>query len=195
MTNLKKILKRTKLSKKDCMVNIGSELPNIFRSFVEAIVKYNAEIEQTDFVARVRLESALLNAKLIESFTRNFPDNYRKGKYGRIIFRFDGCQMIIKKLSSSNKPAYIPTILSESILNQGVLPLFNDDFSLEPILIFGFTKDKYGCISNPRIVYYDGEPQWEINESDTLTFFKLSEQTETKIEVKIKTKERKKQIN
>lgn len=189
-TKLVNLIKRATLSKAVCLVNIKEYLPRMFRAFVRAVERYNKEILQTSPVARVRLDSVLLNAKLTDSFIEEFPDNYRMGLYGRIIFRLCGCQMMIKKLNSKNKPSYIPTVLSESILEQGCTPLFKDDEALEPILFFGFTKDKYGVISNPRIVYYDGAPQWEINESDVMKVFTATPNTSVEVKVKVKTKKK-----
>lgn len=188
-TNLHKLLKRARLSKEDCLLNIGPILPKIMRAYKECINLYNEEIQKFIPEVRTRFDAVLFNTLLAQMFINQFPDKYRKGKYGRLIFRWDGFQMILKKLNSQNKPSYVPTILSDSIMNQLSLPLFEGDEALEPILIFGYSKDKYGNISNPRIVYYDGSPQWEINENDT-TFFNTADKT-TKYEVAIRLKREK----
>ena len=188
-TNISKLLKRIKLSKEDCLMNIGPVIPTIMRIYKECINLYNEKIQEFIPEVRTRFDAVLFNTLLAQMFIQQFPDKYRKGRYGRLIFRWDGLQMIIKKLNSKNKPSYVPTMLSDSIMNQLSLPLFEEDDALEPILIFGYSKDKYGTISNPRIVYYDGSPQWEINESDT-TFFNTADKV-AKYEVTIRLKSEK----
>ena len=167
-------------------MNIGPIIPTIMRIYKECINLYNVRIQEFIPEVRTRFDAVLFNTLLAQMFIQQFPDKYRKGRYGRLIFRWEGLQMIIKKLNSNNKPSYVPTILSDSIMNQMSIPLFEDDNALEPILIFGYSKDKYGTISNPRIVYYDGSPQWEINESDT-TFFNTADKV-AKYEVTIRLK-------
>ena len=148
---------------KDC---IGG----MFTAYFKAIDKFNVEIDQTIPEARVRLYSTLLNAKLVESFILTFPDNWTNGKYGRVIFRWDDVQIIIKKLNAKGKPSYIPTLLSDKILSQYQSDLFEGDDSAkaEPVLIFGYTKDKMGQLVDPRIVYFDNDVKWELTKDDVL---------------------------
>lgn len=186
MAKIVKPLKRPKLSKEDCLVNVGQTLPLMFHAFKECFDMYNEQIQQFIPEVRTRLDSTLFYALLAQSFIKHFPESYRKGRYKRAIFRFEGCQMILKKLNSKNQPSYVPTILSDSIQIQGVDSLFEGDEGVEPILIFGYTKDKYGNISNPRIVYYDNVPQWEINTTD-LRFFN-ADKPNTRYEVTIRLK-------
>ena len=142
----------------------------MFTAYFKAIDKFNVEIDQTIPEARVRLYSTLLNAKLVESFILTFPDNWTNGKYGRVIFRWDDVQIIIKKLNAKGKPSYIPTLLSDKILSQYQSDLFEGDDSAkaEPVLIFGYTKDKMGQLVDPRIVYFDNDVKWELTKDDVL---------------------------
>lgn len=163
--------KRKRISKEEAFSLLKEYYIDIFNAYYEAIDKFNIEIQQTIPEARTRLNSVLLNAKLSQSFILHFPDNWRLGKYGRIIFRWEetgnAVQLIIKKLDEDSNPSYISTLLSDAIMNQYQMSLFKEDEAKEePILIFGYTKDKDGNIINPRIVYYDGEPKWVIDRND-----------------------------
>lgn len=165
-----KIEKRKRIDKEEALSLLKEYQQELFQAYWDGIERYNIEINQTIPEARVRLNSVLLNAKLTESFILHFPDRWTAGKYGRIIFRWDGLSMLIKKLNKNGKPSYIPTLLSDSIVNQLQQPLFEDDaFKEDAILIFGYTKDKDGQIVNPRIVYYDNAPLWMIDKNDLIS--------------------------
>lgn len=162
--------KRRDISKENALEILADSVGYMFIAYFEAVEKFNVEIQQTRPEARTRLVGALLNAKLVESFINRFPENWIKGKYGRIIFRWDDVQMLIKKLNANGKPAYLPTILSEKIESQTQAELFSGDDKAkeEPLLMFGYTKDKYGSIINPRIIYYDNEVKWMISKEDLM---------------------------
>lgn len=165
-----KIEKRKRIDKEEALSLLKEYQQELFQAYWDGIERYNIEINQTIPEARVRLNSVLLNAELTESFILHFPDRWTAGKYGRIIFRWDGLSMLIKKLNKNGKPSYIPTLLSDSIVNQLQQPLFEDDaFKEDAILIFGYTKDKDGQIVNPRIVYYDNAPLWIIDKNDLIS--------------------------
>lgn len=165
-----KIEKRKRIDKEEALSLLKEYQQELFQAYWDGIEKYNIEINQTIPEARVRLNSVLLNAKLTESFIQHFPDRWTAGKYGRIIFRWDGLSMLIKKLNKNGKPSYIPTLLSDSIVSQLQQPLFEDDaFKEDAILLFGYTKDKDGQIVNPRIVYYDNAPIWFIDKNDIVS--------------------------
>lgn len=189
--------KRQTFSKEDAVELLRQYAVQIFSAFDVALEKYNVEIQQTSPLARVRLDSQLLHAKITDSFIDTFPENTIVGKYRRIIFRYVGnnnkCQLIIKKLSKLGRPSYISTRLSNTILSQGQCELFDGDESAkrEPLLIFGYTKDRYGNLTNPRIVYFDEEPIWEIVPSDFAATLPNMDSVE-RIEVKPKRKQREK---
>lgn len=162
---------------------------DIFKAYYNGLANYNEEVNMTIPEARTRLVGPLLNAKITESFILAFPENWSKGKYGRIIFRWNGVLMLIKKLNKNDKPSYIPTILSDSIVNQYQLSLFPDDEGKEePILIFGYTKDNYGQLVNPRIVLYDDGVQWTAYMEDGMNMPKADTGTQ-EIVVRLKKKE------
>ena len=136
--------KRKRIDKKSALALLKDYISDIFDAYQKAVDKFNIEINQTIPEARTRLWAVLLNAKLTESFIRKFPDKWKIGKYGRVVFRWKGVQLLIKKLDNNSKPSYIPTILSDSIINQEQQTLFGEEDSYieEPILIFGYSKDR-----------------------------------------------------
>lgn len=153
--------KRKRITKNEALELLKDCYKDIFKAYYVGLANYNEEVNMTIPEARARLVGALLNAKMTESFILAFPENWSKGKYGRIIFRWNGVLMLIKKLDKNDKPSYIPTILSDSIVNQYQQSLFpGDEGKEEPILIFGYTKDSLGQLVNPRIVLYDSGVQW-----------------------------------
>ena len=184
-----KIEKRKRIDKEGALKLLNDHMRDIFSAYNKAVDKFNVEINQTDPVARTRLWAVLLNAKLTESFIHQFPENWKKGKYGRVIFRWEEVQLLIKKLNKNSKPSYIPTILSDSIINQEQQSLFNDDSAKEePILIFGYTKDALGQITNPRIVYFNGQVEWVIDQEEFALRYAGKVSTE-EINVSLKQKE------
>lgn len=160
--------KRAEISKEKAFGILKGYATGIFRAFDMALDKFNTEIQQTSFAGRDMLEAPLLNAKLKDAFAEAFPDKWLKARYRRFILRFDGVQIIIKKLSKHNKPSYVPTILSEKILSQIQADLFDGDEAAmaEPILIFGYTRNNLGQYVDPRIIYYNGGARWIISTED-----------------------------
>lgn len=185
-----KIEKRKRIDKESALKLLNDHIRDIFSAYNKAVDKFNAEINQTIPEARTRLWAVLLNAKLTESFIRQFPENWTKGKYGRVIFRWEEVQLLIKKLNKNSKPSYIPTLLSDSIINQEQQSLFDEDEAskAEPILIFGYTKDSLGQIINPRIVYFNGKVEWVIDQEEFALRYAGKVSTE-EINVSLKQKE------
>lgn len=162
--------KRKHISKENALEILKDHYQELFVAYNEGLSKYNEEIQYTIPEARRRLEPALLHAKMTESFILHFPENYINGKYNRIIFRWDGIQMLIKKLDNQSKPLYLPTMLSDAIVNQEQMSLFKDgDVDEDAILFFGYTKTKEGELVHPRIVYYNQGVEWIADASDADT--------------------------
>lgn len=161
--------KRKFIGRKEALEIFKNYYSDIFEAYNIAIEAYNQEIAMTESVeVRNKLSSTLMYCKMADSFISAFPENWSIGKYKRVIFRYDNVLMIIKKLNSNNKPSYIPTILSNSILEQTQSSLFEEDeYAKElPVLIFGYTKQKDGSFSDPRIVYFDEDVKWIIATQD-----------------------------
>lgn len=78
----------------------------------------------------------------------------------------------------------IKTMNVQSILNQSqVLDLFSDsDYNDEPILYFGYQKNRFGQFVNPQIVYIDDEKiNFTITASDIQIHLPVSKENNNKI--------------
>jgi hypothetical protein len=172
VTNDERMLKRRIATVGECTLDLSNELPVMFESFQDAVALFTKEIVQTPVSARViSLEAALLNSKMIQCIQQNFPNNWKFGKYKRFMLRVQGYTVLFKKLNGKNKPMNIKTLHSSSILNQEQFSLFdNGHMSVDPILIFGYRKDHFGNIYDPKLVYIDeSEVKWTITNTTVST--------------------------
>lgn len=153
---------------KECLFELKDALPQIFQAYHEAIKLYNIEIALTPPTARIRgFESQVLNAKIIQCIQKEFPENWRRGKYSRIMLSINGYIIFFKKLNKYGMPMNIKTTFNDNITNQCQVSLFDSDDVTSPILFFGYSKNNFGEITNPRIVYIDEDKvKFEIHESD-----------------------------
>ena len=157
--------KRRLASEKECKIDLNKELPILFKSFSYALSLYEKEIIQTPPESRARaFEASLLNSKMIQSIQKHFPENWRFGKYKRFILSVEGYTVLFKKLNSKDKPMNIKTLHNSAISNQRQMSLFsNEEEVVNPILIFGYRKDRVGNIFDPKLVYIDEEKvRWTI---------------------------------
>lgn len=170
-TKIQKIFeKRRRISKKDALEVLNDNFQELFVAYHDGLEHYNVVIQELRPEVRVRIDSGILNACRAQSFMEHFPDKWTVGKYGRIIFRWEGISMLIKKLNKNSKPSYIPTILSDAITTQQQISLFDcDEAKEDAILLFGYTKNSHGELLNPRIVYYDSEVKWIADLDDVVT--------------------------
>lgn len=161
--------KRRIISKKECLHDLENELRTMFRAFGEAIELYEKEVVLTPPMSRGRgFEASLLSSKMMQCIQKHFPDNWKFGKYRRFILRVKGFNVLFKKLNNKDLPMNVKTFLVDAIANQQQLSLFNDAFEVvDPIVFFGYRKDKFGNILNPKLVYIDeNQVRWVINKSD-----------------------------
>ena len=161
-------IKRRLASEQECKLDLQLELPKMFDAYHEAVSLYTIEIMQTPVLSRViSLEASLLNSKMIQCIQSHFPQNWKFGKYKRFMLRANGYTILFKKLDNKNKPMNIKTIHSTAISNQMQVTLFdNGHKSIDPILIFGYKKNRIGGIYDPKLVYIDeNEVRWMITES------------------------------
>lgn len=173
-TNLQNFSDRKKNKRKlasfdGCMIDLKDELPLMFKAFNEALEKYEVILNQTKPESRARgFEASLLNTEMIESIQKHFPEFWRFAKYKRFTLRVKGYVVLFKKLNNSDKPMNIKTKSVDAISEQLTLPLFENDSSLtEPILFFGYRKNKLGMIIDPKLVYIDeNQVKWTINSDD-----------------------------
>lgn len=167
---IKIIEKRRRISKKDALEVLNDNFQELFVAYYDGLEHYNEIIVMLRPEVRVRIDSGILNACIAQSFMEHFPDRWTVGKYGRIIFRWEGISMLIKKLNKNSKPSYIPTILSDAITTQQQVSLFDcDEAKEDAVLLFGYTKNHQGELLDPRIVYYDSEVKWIADLGDVVT--------------------------
>lgn len=161
--------KRKLISKKECLHDLESELQTMFRAFSEATQLYEQEIVSTPPVSRAKnFEASLLNSKMMQCIQKYFPVNWKFGKYKRFILRVNGYNVLFKKLNGKDMPMNVKTVLSDAIANQLQYSLFNDSPEVaDPIVFFGYRKDKLGNITSPKLVYIDeNHVNWEIDGAD-----------------------------
>lgn len=161
--------KRRIISKIEALSDLKDVLPLLFRSFHEGIKLFNDRIIQFPVNSRDRLlETSVFRSCVIERLEENFADALKIGKYKRVVLRKCNYQILFKKLNNYNFPMNIVTRLSESIYNQIQLPLFDESFGIsEPIIFFGYRKNIFGEMCDPKLVYVDDKRvQWTINESE-----------------------------
>lgn len=157
------------INAKECEFELGDVLIILFEAFHQAVEMFNREIQQTPPDARPRgFEAGLLNAKLVQCMQRTFKEDWRRGKYGRIMLYKNGYIIFFKKLNSKDMPMNIRTKMTDSIENQEQGALFHDDNDGKaPILFFGYKKSRFGDIIDPKIVYIDeGRVKWIITEKE-----------------------------
>lgn len=162
-------IKRRLATESECQIDLINEIPLMFSAFKEAFSNYEKEIIQTPVEARARaFEASLLNSKMIHSIQNNFPNKWKYGKYKRFILRVEGYSILFKKLNGKDRPMNINTKYSNAISNQFAMSLFEEDVkSIDPILFFGYKKDKVGNIKEPKLVYIDDNlVKWTINEDN-----------------------------
>lgn len=142
-TKVQKIFeKRRRISKKDALEVLKDNFQELFVAYNNGLEHYNVVIQELRPEVRVRIDSGILNACIAQSFMEHFPDKWTLGKYGRIIFRWEGISMLIKKLNKNSKPSYIPTMLSDAITTQQQVSLFDcEEAKEDAILLFGYTKN------------------------------------------------------
>jgi hypothetical protein len=164
--------KRRVASIEECKIDLTKELPIFFRAFSQAVSEFEKEIIMTPPEARARgFEASMLNSKMIHSIQQNFKDGWKFGKYRRFILRVNGYNILFKKLNNRCMPMNIKTKNVMAISQQLSFPLF-DEYSevVEPILFFGYRKDRIGNVIDPQLVYIDdNKARWNITEGEIMS--------------------------
>lgn len=162
--------KRRLASEGVCKVELEKELQLLFNVFYTALDKTNIVLSAFQPSHRSRtFEASVMQSSFAEALSDSFGDKAFYGKYKRLILRVDGYLILFKKLNGKGKPMNIKTINVQSILSQNqVLDLFsNSDYNDEPILYFGYQKNRFGQFVNPQLVYIDeGDINFTITEKD-----------------------------
>jgi hypothetical protein len=162
--------KRSLANREACMIELKKELNSLFKVFFDAIGKASDALLMFSPIIRARtLEASIIQSFYTEALFEVFENKAFFGKYKRLILSVNGYLVMFKKLNSKGYPMNIKTINIQSILNQHrMLDLFADtDYNDDPILYFGYQKNKSGAYVNPQLIYIDnGRVQFSINESD-----------------------------
>lgn len=177
-----------------CKIELKYDIQLLYKAYDEALTKTSIVLSMLPIHSRSKiLEASVIQSCFAESLMENFPDKAFFGKFRRLILRVKGYLILFKKLDRKGYPMNTKTINVQSILNQNLtLDLFsNSDYNDEPILYFGYQKNRIGEYVNPQLIYIDeGEVKFSINESDIqigLNFTSRKQENEA-IEVKPKLK-------
>lgn len=141
-----------------CRVELKAELSLLFQTFNEALEKVNNIMFDFPPHSRSRtLEASVMQSCFAEALFRNFGDKAFYGKYKRLILRLKGYIILFKKLDKKGLPMNIATTNVQGILQQHkTLDLFSQSaYNEDPILYFGYQKNKIGELVNSQIVYID----------------------------------------
>lgn len=166
---MKNFCKRKIISKDECLHDLESQLQTMFQAFSEAVELFEQEVVLTPLASRAKnFEASLLNSKMMQCIQKYFPENWRFGKYRRFILRVKGYNVLFKKLNGKDMPMNVKTFLSDAIANQLQYSLFNDSNEvIDPIVFFGYRKDRFGNIISPKLVYIDeNHVKWIIDSND-----------------------------
>lgn len=161
--------KRRLALENECKVELKKELQLLFNVFYTALDKTNIVLSSFQPSHRSRtFEASVMQSSFAEALSNSFGDKAFYGRYKRLILRTNGYLILFKKLNRKGKPMNIKTMNVQSILSQNqVLDLFaNSDYNDEPILYFGYQKNRFGQFVNPQLIYIDdGEVNFSINEN------------------------------
>lgn len=173
--------KRREVNKEECLFDLKKDLPKMFLAFNRAVKLYNKTMIDIPLESRIRVEAPMLNTRIVQCIQEVFPSKWKFGKYKRFILSINGYLILFKKLNAKSKPMNIQTKHVNTISNQLALSLFEDDYSfLEPILFFGYKKDRQGEIISPQLVYIDEDMvKWVITENEVSVI--EMKQKETKV--------------
>ncbi|WP_433814773.1 hypothetical protein [Flavobacterium johnsoniae] len=154
----------------NCKLELKEELSLLFKTFLSAVNSTKEELLNFNIRFRSRsLEASIMQSFFAEFLQENFGDKAFYGKYKRLVVRANGYLILFKKLNSKGFPMNIKTTNVQSILNQNqVLDLFADtDYNDEPILYFGYQKNRFGDYVNAQLIYIDeGEIKFSISQND-----------------------------
>ncbi|KAA2223133.1 hypothetical protein [Chryseobacterium sediminis] len=155
-----------------CRYDLKDILPMLFEVFQIARERTNDALKQFKPEARSgNLEPNILQSCFAEELFSRFKLQASFGKYFRITLRAKGYIILFKKFSNTGKPMNIKTKNVQNISNQKqTLSLFameDSDYQDEPILFFGYKKDRLNQIVDPQLIYLDeGVIRFAIHQSE-----------------------------
>ncbi|MFL9837571.1 hypothetical protein ABS768_08685 [Flavobacterium sp. ST-75] len=162
--------KRSLANYEACKHDLGKELGLLFSTYHSALAETQTLL--LGFPPEYRskaLEAGIMQSNFAKYLHANFNERTFYGKYKRLILRTDGYLILFKKLDGKGYPMNIKTQNVQSILSQQqTLDLFAEsNYNDEPILYFGYQKDKLNAYVNPQLIYIDeGEIKFSITEKD-----------------------------
>lgn len=184
--------KRVLAVNETCKVELKNEIQLLYKAYEEALTKSSSVLSMLPVHSRSRtLEASVIQSCFAESLIENFPEKAFFGKYRRLILRVNGYLILFKKLNKKGYPMNIKTINVQSILNQNqVLDLFSEsDYNDEPILYFGYQKNRFGEYVNPQLIYIDeGEVKFSINETDVQVVLNINNRSSDDVSIEVKPK-------
>lgn len=184
--------KRVLADDETCKIELKNEIQLLYKAYEEALTKSSSVLSMLPVHSRSRaLEASVIQSCFAESLIENFPEKAFFGKYRRLILRVNGYLILFKKLNKKGYPMNIKTINVQSILNQNqVLDLFSEsDYNDEPILYFGYQKNRFGEYVNPQLIYIDeGEVKFSINETDVQTVLNITNRSNDVVSIEVKPK-------
>lgn len=182
--------KRLLADSSTCKIELKKEVPLLFKTYYEALEK--AEFKLSDFPPYSRsrnLEASIIQSCFAEKLLENFRDSAFFGKYRRLILSINGYLILFKKLDKKGFPMNIKTVHVQNLLNQSTtLDLFSDvNYSDNPILYFGYQKDKFGDYMNPQLIYIDEEKiKFSITEADFQVQMPINQMVGNSAEIEVK---------
>ena len=139
-------------------MELGDELHLLQKTFSAALRSTQEQMMNFKIDSRARaLEASIMQSFFAQYLKENFGRKAFYAKYKRLVLRTRGYLLLFKKLNAKGMPMNIKTGSVQSILNQSqILDLFaSSDYNDEPILYFGYQKNRFGEYVNPQIVYID----------------------------------------
>jgi hypothetical protein len=184
--------KRVLADNETCKIELKNEIQLLYKAYEEALTKSSSVLSMLPVHSRSRaLEASVIQSCFAESLIENFPEKAFFGKYRRLILRVNGYLILFKKLNKKGYPMNIKTMNVQLILNQNqVLDLFTEsDYNDEPILYFGYQKNRFGEYVNPQLIYIDeGEVKFSINETDVQTVLNITNRSNDVVSIEVKPK-------
>lgn len=150
--------KRRLITEDELKIELKSELLRLFKVFKKSVEMYNKSFLSQVIVGQMvrNFEANCFNQCLVTNAFKEFPKGCAFGKYAKFSLRLsNGAIIQFKKLNGKGMPMNIKTINVDSINNQLALDLFGDQNLYDPILYFGYKKDRIGQFIDPQIVYID----------------------------------------
>lgn len=171
-TSRRKQGKRRLAEYKSSKEDLAETFRTLSKCFRHAVHLASKRLANFPLPSRARtLEVNIVQSCFAEVASKFFIDKISIGKYGRIILKEKGYLILFKKLDKRSFPMNTKTKNVQLILNQSqTLDLFAEtEYEEDPILYFGYLKDKFGEYVSPKLVYIDDESlKFSINQEETM---------------------------